>query len=89
MLDWESDVPRASDPYHITHSSMSLILAGYAPFSQALVPSLITDLSEKAIRAELVQEDVSVLYRSQAKHPKEHLTLNQAIIMGLDLEEAQ
>ena len=54
-----------------------------------LLPSSIADLSEKAIRAELVEQDVSVLYRSQATLPKEDLTLNQAVIMGLDLEEAQ
>lgn len=89
VLDWESDVPKGTDPYQITHSSMSLIVAGYPLLSRALNALFIADLSEKQIRAELVQEDISVLYRSQTTNPKDDLTLNQAIIMGLDIEEAQ
>lgn len=49
----------------------------------------LVDLSERSIRAELVREDVSASYHSQATLSKEYLTSNQAIITGLDLEESQ
>ncbi|TBU36580.1 hypothetical protein BD309DRAFT_906317 [Dichomitus squalens] len=46
-------------------------------------------LSEEAIRAELAEEDTLAYYRSQSSLPRDGLTLNQAILLGLDFEKEQ
>ena len=49
----------------------------------------LLDLSERSIRAELVEQDASSLYHSRTALTQDDVTMNEAIIRGLDLEEEQ
>ena len=87
VINWENDPTKASNPFELACSRMSSRFDKQQAQDIKLYSFL--DIPEKSIHAELVKEDASSLYRTRAVLTKDDVTINEVIVMGLDLEEEQ